>query len=324
MQMADNARQDNPPQNIRLIALDFDHTIVNWSAEPLIAPELIDALRAFRDRGGLWAVNSGRTVPQIQEGLELLPHDAWPDYLIAAERSLHRRTGSDSPADSSHEELWEDVHPWNQRCVETHQQLAEAARPLMAEFARHVRQTTNATLAFTEQVSGLQKETRQNGPHGQSNDANDETQRGFHSSRGEGRPPLEDDPQAVLAGFIAESEQQMLELCEHLDKLRRSLPDLAYQRNSIYLRFCHRDYNKGTALEELASLLGIPHQQVLAMGDNHNDLGMLNGSHGFQVACPSNAIDLVKRTVGQNNGYVATAPCSEGVVQALRQLNVIG
>ena len=56
------------------------------------------------------------------------------------------------------------------------------------------------------------------------------------------------------------------------------LPDFCFQRNSIYLRFCHVDYHKGSALGELCRLEQIPADSVFAAGDPFNDISMLDGS----------------------------------------------
>ena len=50
--------------------------------------------------------------------------------------------------------------------------------------------------------------------------------------------------------------------------------------------------DKGLALEDLASRLGIVKEEILAIGDNENDLGMLRSS-GLTVAM-GNATDSVK------------------------------
>ena len=56
---------------------------------------------------------------------------------------------------------------------------------------------------------------------------------------------------------------------------------------------------------------------VFIAGDNDNDLPMLNTEYGARLACPSNAIDRVKKTVLDANGYVGTAEASIGIMQAL-------
>ena len=54
----------------------------------------------------------------------------------------------------------------------------------------------------------------------------------------------QDEPAAI----IASSEQEMDSICSHLDVqiTQREPKYLAYERNSIYLRFSHSEYNKGT------------------------------------------------------------------------------
>ena len=95
-------------------------------------------------------------------------------------------------------------------------------------------------------------------------------------------------------------------------------PDFAYQRNSIYLRFCHIAYHKGTALAELQRLTEISRDDTFAAGDNFNDLPMLNLSFARFLACPSNAIDDVKEAVRSQGGFVATQDSGLGVHEALR------
>ena len=51
---------------------------------------------------------------------------------------------------------------------------------------------------------------------------------------------------------------------------------------------------------------------------NVNDLSMLDGRYARWPAAPGNAIDEVKEAVRKAGGYVATARCSDGVVEALR------
>ncbi len=106
-------------------------------------------------------------------------------------------------------------------------------------------------------------------------------------------------------------------ICAFLDEHRKELPELSYERNTIYLRFSHRDYNKGSALAELARMLAIPASHTFAAGDNHNDLSMLCGTNAKMVACPANAVPKVRETVRAASGFVASAKAGEGMSQAL-------
>ena len=119
-------------------------------------------------------------------------------------------------------------------------------------------------------------------------------------------------------GAITANDADMDKLCRFLDTLRARLPVFSYQRNTIYIRFCHEAYSKGTALGELARMLGIPHDAIFAAGDHHNDIPMLDGSFAKWVTCPSNSCEEVKLTVRTAGGYLAKGAASAGVVEALR------
>lgn len=119
------------------------------------------------------------------------------------------------------------------------------------------------------------------------------------------------------AGIVAHDEPEMGRICAFLDEHRKELPELSYERNTIYLRFAHKDYNKGSSLAELARMLEIPVAQIFAAGDNHNDLSMLCGTNARMVACPVNAVAKVRETVRAAGGFVATEKAGDGMAQAL-------
>ena len=121
------------------------------------------------------------------------------------------------------------------------------------------------------------------------------------------------------AGIIARDEAEMARLSVHIDReiAGARAKNLSYERNSIYLRFAHAAYNKGTALAELGKMLGIPAQRTFAIGDNHNDMTMLDPEVASMVACPGNAVAEVKEAVAAQGGYVATNTCGAGVAEAI-------
>ena len=104
---------------------------------------------------------------------------------------------------------------------------------------------------------------------------------------------------------------------------RVRVPGFQFMRNTIYVRFCHEDYSKGTALAELGRLSGIARECIFAAGDHLNDLPMLDGTHAKWVACPGNAVEPVKNAVTKAGGFVATGICSYGVVEALRHFGAL-
>ena len=132
-----------------------------------------------------------------------------------------------------------------------------------------------------------------------------------------------------IEGLRAADEQEMDRIVEFIEQARDPESKLNYQRNTIYLRFCHADYHKGAALAELARLIDVPRENIFAAGDHHNDISMLNGDVAAMPACPANAIDEVKTAVCDAGGYVAKRQHGAGVYEALRfflngNLNVEG
>jgi len=119
------------------------------------------------------------------------------------------------------------------------------------------------------------------------------------------------------AGLIAASEEEMDRVTEFIEQARQKQPKFNYQRNTVYLRFCHADYHKGAALAELARLIQIPRENIFAAGDHHNDISMLDGEVAAMPACPANAISEVKEAVRAAGGYVAGREHGAGVYDAI-------
>src|SRR5216110_1377760 len=108
-----------------------------------------------------------------------------------------------------------------------------------------------------------------------------------------------------LEGLVATDDKEMNRITKFIEQARAKQPKFNYQRNTVYLRFCHADYHKGAALAELARLIGIPRDNIFAAGDHHNDISMLNGQVAAMPACPANAIEEVKAAVREAGGYIA-------------------
>jgi hydroxymethylpyrimidine pyrophosphatase-like HAD family hydrolase len=119
------------------------------------------------------------------------------------------------------------------------------------------------------------------------------------------------------AGLITASEKEMDRVVEFINAAKAHQPQFNFQRNTVYLRFCHADYHKGAVLGELARLLEIERAGIFAAGDHHNDISMLDGKFAALTACPANAIPEVKAAVRKSRGYVATKDHGAGVHEAL-------
>ena len=129
-----------------------------------------------------------------------------------------------------------------------------------------------------------------------------------------------------LPTLVCEDAEQGASLClwiqEQIDA--RGLP-LATNRNVRLVQIFDIKTGKGPALAELARTLGIPHNQVLAIGDSSNDYTMLDGRHGFgfRTATLGNAEDELKAIVRATGGYVAEANAGLGTVEAINALTFV-
>ena len=120
-----------------------------------------------------------------------------------------------------------------------------------------------------------------------------------------------------LEGLAAENEQEMEHIAKFIERARGGHPKFDYQRNGIYLRFCHADYHKGAALAELARLIGVSRDNIFTAGDHHNDISMLDGKVAAMPSCPANAIPQVQSAVRNAGGYIAQQEHGAGVHEAL-------
>ncbi len=94
--------------------------------------------------------------------------------------------------------------------------------------------------------------------------------------------------------------------------------EIVTQRAGPYLRFSHRDYNKGTALAYVARHFRIPADSIAIFGDGHNDLDAMNELPAAYRACPVNAAPELKKTVAAGGGYISHKPRTLGVLDALK------
>ncbi|MCX7868468.1 MAG: HAD hydrolase family protein [Terrimicrobiaceae bacterium] len=247
----------------RLWSTDFDGTLISFGGSGRCPGILAEMLISHRSAGGLWAVNTGRGLDHMLDGLERFGPPAPPDFLLTNEREVFRRTRRGA---------WEPHGEWNAVCARRH-------REFFGEFAGLFEEIE----AFAASTSGLD---------------------------------FLREPCGQPAGLVAESEEVMDAAATRLREWARDVPEFSWQRNTVYLRFCHADYDKGSALAELCRLEGLEPRDVLAVGDQHNDLPMLHPSRAAFLACPSNAIPEVKAAVRSHGGYVARQAWGEGTAEA--------
>jgi hydroxymethylpyrimidine pyrophosphatase-like HAD family hydrolase len=251
---------------IRLLSTDFDGTLTGaYPDGGRCVPSLARELAAVSKAGGIWAVNTGRSLESALEGLRELEAPITPDYILTSERHVHQPNGKGG---------WHDYGEWNALCREHHDLLFQGCGQFFKNIERLVGRYDGVT--FQESVDG------------------------------------------VPGGLIASSEELLDEVIRELDQLQGRPEDFHYQRSNIYLRFCHRAYDKGSALAELSRLLDMPTSGILAIGDHQNDLAMLFGKVAAMVACPANAHPTVKEAVIGAEGHVSDLETGEGTAEGIR------
>lgn len=92
-----------------------------------------------------------------------------------------------------------------------------------------------------------------------------------------------------------------------------SLPFYITQQETTNLEFTKKSVNKGAGLRRLAESLGIQKKSILAIGDNNNDVPMLEYA-GVSVAM-GNGLQAVKERVD----FVTATNEEDGVARALEQ-----
>lgn len=122
-------------------------------------------------------------------------------------------------------------------------------------------------------------------------------------------------------GIIARNEQEADRISKFIEPLLEYWPNLVAVRNSIYFRFSHSFYNKGSCLQAVAREIGITPHETFAVGDHLNDLPMLSSEYARHLACPSNSVTEVKSRVASSGGFVAERPTTFGLIDALRHFS---
>ena len=251
---------------IRLLSTDFDGTLTGaYPDSGPCVPSLAHELGVVSKEGGIWAVNTGRSLDAALDGVRQLAAPITPDFILTSERHVHQPNGRGG---------WHDFGEWNDLCRRHHDLLFKECGVFFMEIERLVARYPG--VVFQDNVDG------------------------------------------VPGGIIAPDEAMLDELTREFEFLSGRPRDFHYQRSNVYLRFCHRNYDKGTALAELSRLLEMPTDGILAVGDHQNDLAMLFGDVASMVACPANAHPSVKEVVERGGGYISVLEAGEGTADAIR------
>ena len=117
--------------------------------------------------------------------------------------------------------------------------------------------------------------------------------------------------------FVNEDHNYLLKIKEELDKIFGNEISISTSAN-MYLEINAKNVNKGNALEWLANYLKIDMKETIAIGDNSNDIFMIEKA-GIGV-CVKNGIDILKNKAN----YVTEKTNDEGAVKEVLDKFVLG
>lgn len=115
--------------------------------------------------------------------------------------------------------------------------------------------------------------------------------------------------------MLPDSDQANL-LRDIVRKQLRFTKDVSVMSNRRVVAITSNLFNKRVVLDELLRYRKWEPRQVVAMGDDVNDLPILDGRLAYPT-CPSNAVEAVKESVLTAGGFVSEYGFGEGALDAL-------
>jgi len=113
------------------------------------------------------------------------------------------------------------------------------------------------------------------------------------------------------------AEESAAEAAEMLRKETASFKHMKVFKYSREVDLRSIPFTKGLAVSELARHLEIARENILTVGDGHNDISMLDGSYAGLVGCPGNAEPEVAEVVHKAGGHIAGGRSLSGVMEVI-------
>lgn len=265
---------------IELVAIDMDGTLLDPAHK--LTPRVKQAIAEARALGVHIVLTSGRPVPGLAPFLQELGIEGDDDYCIACNGGLVQRIG---PRETVVE------YPLS---FDDFVYCEQVAREIGVHF-----QALDAQRMYTP-----------------NQDISIYTVADSHLSR----MPLSYRRVADMDPGMSFIKLMMIDEPEVLDAAIARLPTALTERFAVlksapfFLEVFDRRAGKGPSLQKLAEHLGIDRANVMAIGDQENDLTMLQYA-GTSVAM-GNAIDAVKATAR----FETATNADEGVAKAIERL----
>ena len=119
-----------------ILSFDFDGTLHHPADQPPVPPDFFELVRKLRDeRGAVWCINTGRSLPQMIEGFVESRFPFLPDWVVAREREIYQPNafGRMIPHES-----------WNRCCEKDMRRLFKKSARFLKTARHQVLQQTGA------------------------------------------------------------------------------------------------------------------------------------------------------------------------------------
>lgn len=267
----------------KLIAIDMDGTLLNDHHE--VTDQVRAALDAAKDQGVKIVLCTGRPLAGVRRYLKELGLDQEEDYVIAYNGALVQNTHTNEIV-FKQSLNYEDFQLLHNLSLE----LDTPMHFFDAEFLY----TTNKLISpYTVHEAFITK------------------------------IPFQHCTLKEVPVDIAMPKVMYIDEPERLDRTIESIPAEVKEKYTLvksapfYLEILHREVSKGNAVKRLAEKLGITREEVMTIGDNGNDLSMIQYA-GCGVAM-GNAIPMVKEAAD----FQTRSNNEDGVAHAIQQLVLV-
>ncbi|MGO2696462.1 sugar-phosphatase [Bavariicoccus seileri] len=265
--------------NIKLIAIDVDGTLLD-SKHQLTQP-VIDAITEARSKGIYVVIATGRPLPGIKPFLEQLNYNSPNEYAITYNGSLVQEIATGKAL--VHYELSKDDYAY------VDQVTRDFGTYYHAIDADHIYTSLEDMSWYTSRESYLV------------------------------RMPIRYRALEAIPDDKNFTKMMVIDTKEGLDAFIASLDDTFTTRfntlrsENYYLEILNPKASKGHALKSLAEHLGLEPDEVMALGDNENDLDMIQYA-GYGVAMANSNPIVLKEA-----NFITGSNDEAGVAQAIRK-----
>jgi HAD superfamily hydrolase (TIGR01484 family) len=125
---------NSPP--FRLVSTDFDGTLHADSEMPPVPHDLQVLIGQLQGQGVKWAINTGRDLSSVMEGMARARLSVRPDFLVVVEREIYILEGMHYAACTE----------WNDQCRRSHDALFELVREHVPDLVEWVSKRFRATV----------------------------------------------------------------------------------------------------------------------------------------------------------------------------------